>query len=129
MRIGVQEIVGFRPNASCLSLDDLEPGYSDEPEDEPVDETDQVDASDDHIVDEAAESLPCDEHVFDTDSGSLLIVDLDYAGKLARIRTFNRYDRALQSPAGGDSAFQAVIDELGGPFFGILFAKWTRKNR
>jgi hypothetical protein len=56
----------------------------------------------------------------DIDTGSLVVVDLDHLGALARILPWERYDHALQSPNGDDSRFMEICDELGGAYFGII---------
>ena len=56
------------------------------------------------------------------DSAAIVAVDINKLHELARILTWERYDFALQSPLGDDSRFLAMVDELGGPFFGLLNA-------
>jgi hypothetical protein len=122
MHVGVQEIVGFKPGLYRLSHEDFEevdcdnPDGSDEDGDlggqESGDAVDQVD-----YAEHAA-----DDRIFDIDTGSLIVVDLDHLGALARILPWERYDHALQAPKGDYSRFNEVSDELGGAFFGIVSA-------
>jgi len=70
---------------------------------------------------EAVVSDQGDVGAFDIDSGTLILVDLSYLARLAQILTWEKYDLALQSPADDDSCWLRFIDELGGPFFGILW--------
>jgi hypothetical protein len=62
-----------------------------------------------------------DERAFDIDSGTLILADLSYLSRLAQILTWEKYDGALQSPAGDDSSWLRLTEEVGGPFFGILW--------
>jgi hypothetical protein len=62
-----------------------------------------------------------DVSVFDIDTGTIILADLGYLARLARILTWERYDGALRSPAGDDSPWLRFAEELGGPFFGILW--------
>lgn len=69
---------------------------------------------------ESADSNQADVGVFEIDTGTLILVDLGCLPRLAQILTWERYDRALQSPVGDDSSWLRFTEELGGPFFGIL---------
>jgi len=122
MHVGLQEIVGFRPGLYRLSHEDFEEAWSDDPdadeEDEPIEDEepdDEVDRA--NFVGHAA-----DDRMFDIETGSLIVVDLDHLGALARILPWERYDHALQSPKGDDSKLKEMSDELGGAFFGIISA-------
>jgi hypothetical protein len=57
--------------------------------------------------------------VFDVDSGTILLVDLIYLTRLAGAYV-DRYDSALGAPVGDDPPWLAIVDEVGGPFFGVL---------
>lgn len=93
MPIAVHRIAEFRPGFYRLSASDLE------------------------AVDDDARP---DANVCATDTGAIIVVDVNKLADVARVLTWERYDLALQSPLGDDSAFLALVDELGGPFFGLL---------
>ena len=92
MRIGVHDIKGFRPGGYRVAASDLE-------------------VFDDEVPDSG---------VCDVDSAAIVVVDIGKLDELARILTWERYDFALQSPLEDDSRFLALVDELGGPCFGLL---------
>ncbi len=94
MKVGFHRIENFVPGTYQIANDDLE-----------VVDGDQGDVG-----------------AFDIDSGTLILVDLNYLARLAQILTWEKYDRTLQSPADDDSCWLRFIDELGGPFFGILWS-------
>jgi hypothetical protein len=93
MKVGLHCVDDFFPGTYCISNDDLE----------------------------NADSNHEDVGVFEIDTGTLILADLGYLPRLAQILTWERYDRALQSPAGDDSSRLRFAEELGGPFFGILW--------
>lgn len=93
MRIGVHEITGFRPGNYRLAASDLE-------------------AFDEDNV--------SDDGVCDVDSGAIIIADIGKLDAIATILTRERYDYLLRSPLEDDSRYLALIDELGGPYFGLL---------
>jgi hypothetical protein len=70
---------------------------------------------------EAVNNNRTDLDVFDIDTGTLILADLGYLPRLAQILTWERYDLALQSPVDDDSSWLRFAQELGGPFFGILW--------
>jgi len=90
MKLGIHRIEDFIPGKYRIANDDLEPVNGDQE----------------------------DVGVFDIDTGTLILVDLAYLAGLARILTWERYDDALQSD--DDSCWLSVVEELGGPFFGLL---------
>jgi hypothetical protein len=57
----------------------------------------------------------------DIDSGALVICDIRYLCALATSLSWQRYDQALQGPAADYSVFGAVVQEVGGPHFAIVF--------
>jgi len=61
-----------------------------------------------------------DPSVFDIDSGRVCIVDLDHAGLTAKALTWDRYDAFLRSQVGDNSIWIDIVEEVGGPFFGML---------
>ena len=93
MKVGLHRIEDFVSGAYRIANDDIEAVVSDQG----------------------------DVGAFDIDSGTLILVDLSYLARLAQILTWEKYDLALQSPADDDSCWLRFIDELGGPFFGILW--------
>ena len=120
MHVGVQEIAGFKPGLYRLSPEDFEEGWSDDPDGGDEDGDIDAEESDDEVdwVDFGGNAV--DDRIFDIDTGSLIVVDLDHLGALARILPWERYDHALQSPKGDYSRFTEICDELGGAFFGII---------
>ena len=70
---------------------------------------------------ESADSNDADVGVFEIDTGTLILADLGYLPRHAQILTWERYDHALRSPAGDDSIWLRFVEELGGPFFGLLW--------
>jgi hypothetical protein len=94
MKVGLHRIEGFVSGTYRIANDDLETVDSDQG----------------------------DVGAFDIDTGTLILVDLSYLARLAQILTWEKYDLALQSPVGDDSCWLRVVEELGGPFFGILFS-------
>jgi hypothetical protein len=91
MKVGLHRIEGLVPGTYRIANDDLE----------------------------SADSNETDLGVFDIDTGTLILVDLDYLPRLAKILTWERYDRALRGC--DDSTWLKFAEELGGPFFGILW--------
>jgi hypothetical protein len=61
-----------------------------------------------------------DSSVFDIDSGTVCVIDLDNLRSTAKALTWGRYDAFLQSQAGDNSIWIAIMKEVGGPFFGML---------
>lgn len=70
MKVGLHRVESFVPGIHSIENDDIE-GVGD----------DQT-----------------DEGVFDIDTGTLIVADLDYLPRLARILTWETYDGALRSP-------------------------------
>jgi hypothetical protein len=93
LRIGLHEITSFRPGLFRVSLDDFEKA-----------------------------SKSADPRAVDVDSGSVVLADLPHLSRLAEVMTWERYDLALQSPVGDDTAFLAIQSEVGGPFFALISA-------
>jgi hypothetical protein len=118
MRVGVQEIAGFRPGLYRLSPQDFHQLRSDDRDDGDVD----GEESEDDVDRVNFAGRAADDRLFDIDTGSLIVVDLDHLGALARILPWERYDHAFQSPMGDDSRFEEVCYELGGAFFGIILS-------
>jgi hypothetical protein len=92
LRIGVHEVKDFRPGFFRVTLSDFE--YVKGP------------ARDPGIV--------------EIDSGTMVLADLAHLASVARVLTWERYDRALQAPAGDDTPFHEMEAEVGGPFFAVL---------
>jgi hypothetical protein len=92
LRIGLHEVKDFRPGLYSVSRNDFE----------------------------AIEGSEADERVVDVDSGTIVLADLAHLARVARVLTWERYDRALQAQPGDDSAFRTMERELGGPFFAIV---------
>jgi hypothetical protein len=90
MKVGIHRIEDFVRGKYRIANDDLEPISSDQE----------------------------DVRAFDIDSGTLILVDLAHLASLAKILTWESYDDALQSD--DDSCWLSFVDELGGPFFGVL---------
>jgi len=122
MRVGVQEIIGFRPGLYRLGPEDFKEVWSDDPDADDEDVDIDGDLSDDDVDRLTLEGRAADDRIFDIDTGSLIVVDLDHLGLLARVLPWERYDHALQSPKGDDSRFNEVCEELGGAYFGIISA-------
>jgi len=91
MKVGLHCVEGFVPGAYRMANDDLE----------------------------SADGSQADVGVFEIDTGTLILVDLGYLSRLAQILTWERYDRALRGCE--DSTWLRFVEELGGPFFGILW--------
>ena len=91
LRVGIHQVSNFRPGTYSLGNDDLEKA------------NDEDDAS-----------------VFDIDSGTLCVLDLNHLGSTAKALTWDRYDNFLRSPAGDNSIWAEITEEIGGPFFGML---------
>jgi len=91
MRVGVQQVVSFRPGAFRLGNNDFE-------------ETDE---------EESAET-------FDVDTGTVCIIDLNSLRSTAKTVRWERYDRMLRSTTALESIGIEMIKEFGGPFFGML---------
>jgi hypothetical protein len=92
MKVGLHRVADFAAGTYRISNDDLEGIGNDE----------------------------ADERVCDIDTGTLILADLSYLPALAGILTWERYDGALRSPA-DDDCWSRFTEELGGPFFGILW--------
>jgi hypothetical protein len=120
MQVGVQEIMGFRPGLYRLSPQDFEEAWRDHSDADDEDGRIEDDGSDDDLERLTFAVHVAVDRIFDIETGSLIVVDLDHLGALARILPWERYDHALQSPRGDDSRFNEVCDELGGAFFGII---------
>jgi hypothetical protein len=93
LRIGVHEIMNFRPGRFRVSPNDFQKASS-----------------------------SADSGVVDVDTGSVVLADLPHLARLAEIMTWDRYDQALQSPVGDDSAFLSIQAELGGLYFALISA-------
>jgi hypothetical protein len=91
MKVGLHRIEGLVPGTYRIANDDLE----------------------------SADSNETDLGVFDIDTGTLILVDLDYLPRLAKTLTWERYDRAFRGC--DDSTWLKFAEEIGGPFFGILW--------
>ncbi len=91
LRVGVQQVEGFRPGKYRLGNEDVE-------------ETGEAGLL----------------GAFDIDSGAICVVDLNYLGQAATALTWERYDSFLRSPRGDDSIWMQITNEIGGSFFGML---------
>lgn len=92
LRIGVHELTDFRPGTFELGVNDFES------------------ASDG------------DASAFDVDSGTVVVIDLPYLGRVASALTWDRYDALLQSPVDDDTALNQLVEDVGGPFFALIAA-------
>jgi hypothetical protein len=61
-----------------------------------------------------------DFSVFDIDSGIVCVIDLDHLRSTAKALTWDRYDAFLRSQVGDNSILIAIMEQVGGPFFGML---------
>jgi hypothetical protein len=91
LRIGLAQVSHFRIGRYWLGNDDLE------------ETDDQTDPS-----------------VFDLDSKTVCIVDLDHVGLTARALIWDRYDAFLRSQMGDSSIWIDIVEQVSGPFFGML---------
>jgi len=94
LKIGLHCVALFVPGVYEIGLDDLE------------------------LVPEAGAEVD----TFEVDTGTAVFIDLAYLAPVAAALSWDRYDQALQSPVGDDSAWLKFADEVGGPYFGVLFA-------
>jgi hypothetical protein len=94
LKIGVIEVAPFQPGFYSLGMDDLE----------------------------LLMVTGSEPDVFEVDTGAVVFVDLTYLIRLATAFTWERYDLGLQSPIGDSSAWLKLTEQVGGPYFGILFA-------
>lgn len=91
LRVGLSQVSNFRAGRYRLGNEDLE-------------ET-------------AEQNAPS---IFDIDSGTVCVVDLDHLGLTAKALTWDRYDAFLRSQIGDHSIWIDIMEEIGGPFFGML---------
>jgi len=91
LRIGLASVGNFRPGRYKLGNEDLE-------------------ESDNEIASSIA----------DVDSGTICFVDLHHLGLTAKALTWGRYDSFLRSQVGDNSIWMEIVEEVGGPFFGML---------
>lgn len=91
LRLGLAEVSNFRSGVYRLGNEDLEEA--------------------------AEENSPS---IFDIDSGTVCVVDLDHLGLTANALTWDRYDAFLRSQIGDNSIWTNIIEQVGGPFFGML---------
>ena len=61
-----------------------------------------------------------DPSIFEIDSGTVCVVDLNHLGLTAKALSWDRYDAFLRSQAGDHSIWIDIVEEVGGPFFGML---------
>lgn len=94
LKIGLHRVAAFVPGVYQVGLDDL-----------------------DRLPDAGSES-----DTFEVDTGTIVFIDLAYLAPVAAALTWDRYDEALRSQLGDDSAWLTLTDEVGGPYFGVLFA-------
>jgi hypothetical protein len=71
---------------------------------------------------EAIDGAATEGHTFEIDTGAAVFVDVAYLAPVAAALTWDRYDQFLQSPVGDDAVWEAIIQEVGGPYFGLLMA-------
>ena len=64
--------------------------------------------------------------VFDIDSGTVIAIDLNALAAVAKSLTYDRYDSFLRTPLWGYTSPDDLVQELGGPFFAIVFANADR---
>src|SRR5208283_2800934 len=97
-----------RPGLYRLSPEDFEERWSDDVDEDDEDGhvEDDESGNDDDRLDFGGHTA--DDRIFDIDTGTLIVVDLDHLGALAKILPWERYDRALQSPTGDDSPFNEI---------------------
>lgn len=71
---------------------------------------------------EAVDGVTSEGHTFEIDTGTAVFVDVAYLAPVAAALTWDRYEQFLQSAVGDDSVWERIIQEVGGPYFGLLFA-------
>jgi hypothetical protein len=98
LKIGLLRVAAFAPGVYQIACDDLQ-----------------------RLPDAGSEA-----DTFEVDTGAVVFIDLAYLAPLAAALTWDRYDQALQGPVGDDGAWLALCDEIGGPYFGVLFADADR---
>jgi hypothetical protein len=91
LRIGLAQVKDFRQGRYRLGNEDLEES--------------------DHEADSS---------IFDIDSGTVCVIDVDHLGLTAKALTWDRYDAFLRSQVGDNSIWIDIMEEVGGPFFGML---------
>jgi hypothetical protein len=91
LRIGLAQVKDFRQGRYRLGNEDLEES--------------------DHEADSS---------IFDIDSGTVCVIDVDHLGLTAKALTWDRYDAFLRSQVGDYSIWIDIMEEVGGPFFGML---------
>lgn len=92
LRIGIHELSDFRPGTFELGAGDFES------------------ASDG------------DGGAFDVDSGTVVVIDLPYLGRVAAVLTWDRYDALLQAPVDDDTALNQLVADVGGSCFALIAA-------
>lgn len=91
LRIGLAQVSDFRRGRYQLGNEDFEEAHEDD-----------------------------DPSIFDIDSGTVCVVDVDHMGRTAKAFSWDRYDSFLRSQVGDDSIWIQMMEEIGGPFFGML---------
>lgn len=71
---------------------------------------------------EAINGAASEGHTFEIDTGAAVFVDVAYLAPVAAALTWDRYEQFLQSAVGDDSVWEVIIQEVGGPYFGLLLA-------
>ena len=94
LKIGLYRIPAFEPGLYEIGLDDLE----------------------------RLQTAGSESGSFEVDTGTIVFLDSAYLAPVAAALTWDRFDRALQSPVGDDTAWLSLGDQVGGQYFGILSA-------
>jgi hypothetical protein len=71
---------------------------------------------------EAIDRATTEGHTIEIDTGAAVFVDVAYLAPVAAALTWDRYEQFLQSAVGDDSVWEGIIQEVGGPYFGLLIA-------
>jgi hypothetical protein len=58
--------------------------------------------------------------ICEVDSAFIMVVGVDKLLAVSKVVTWEKFDAALRSPVGDDSIFIEFVNELGGPFFGVI---------
>lgn len=71
---------------------------------------------------EAIDGATTEGQTFEIDTGAAVFLDAAYLAPVAAALTWDRYEQFMQSAVGDDSLWQSIIQEVGGPYFGLLIA-------